>query len=411
MRCLITHFIILCFITCGLASAQVQEAEMSAEGRGATRALAILDGLSNATAQAFGFTLQSSTRQSVASVEVLVDQEQSLALLEEFNKAIAKQFSTDKARPVTGYQVNSAEEQGNDRWIANVTIRYALYAKPGADSSRRTLIIASTSQQYPQAALEAVEQAAVATRRFDVLTRSHSAVFEQEKLFIMGADASRTEVARLAGASGADYVLIVDLQDLEVQNNSREVIKMSDEVIVSSKLSGILRMRIMEFSTRKIKWVGTQAFAETLKGSVQITSDVLAKNLSTAARKLVSGMVETIFPIRVVRRDGNMLVLNRGDGSINQGDQLSVFLLGEDLRDLQSGESLGRMETHVATGTVIEVKPKYSVLKLTSSLSVADNTELLVRSQLTKETLPTPNRKRDAAAEGRERNRSLLTDY
>ena len=60
---------------------------------------------------------------------------------------------------------------------------------------------------------------------------------------------------------------------------------------------------------------------------------------------------------------------------------------------------------------LIEVKPKYSVLRLTSSLSVADNTELLVRSQLSKETPPAPNRQRDAAAEGRERNRSLLTDY
>jgi hypothetical protein len=411
MRSLVFRFLILCFFTCGVASAQVQDAEMSAEGRGATRAQAILDALSNATAQAFGFTLQSSTRQSVASAEVLVDEAQSSALLEQFNKAIAKQVSTDKARPVTGYQVNSADETSKGRWVANVTIRCATYAKPGADSNRRTLIIASTSKQYPQAALEAVEQAVVASRRFDVLTRSHNAVFEQEKLFITGADASRTEVARLAGASGADYVLIIDLQDLEVQNNIREVIKMSDEVIVSSKLSGTLRLRIMEFTSRKIKWVGTQAFAETLKGRTQITSDVLAKNLSAAARKLVSGMVETIFPIRVVRRDGNMLVLNRGEGSINQGEQLSVFVLGEDLRDPQSGESLGRMETHVATGTVIEVKPKYSVLRLTSSLSGADNTELLVRSQLSKETPPASNRQRDAAAEGRERNRSMLTDY
>ena len=251
----------------------------------------------------------------------------------------------------------------------------------------------------------------MASRRFDVLTRSHNAVFEQEKLFITGPDASRVEVARLSGASGADYVLIIDLQDLEVQNNIREVIKMSDEVIVSSKVSGTLRLRIMEFTSRKIKWVGTQAFAETLKGRTQITSDVLAKNLSTAARKLVSGMVETIFPIRVVRRDGNMLVLNRGEGSIDQGEQLSVFVLGEDLRDPQSGESLGRMETHVATGTVIEVKPKYAILRLTSALSAADSAELLVRSQLSKETTPAPNRKRDATAEGRERGRSLLNDY
>ena len=404
---LVRLLLLLCLCS-GAAVAQVQESETTAEGRGATRAQAILDGLANATAQAFGFTLQSSTRQNVLSAEVMVDDAQSSALLESFNKTIAKQVSTDKTRPITGYQVNSAEETARGRWVANITIRYGSYAKLGADSNRRTLIIASIAKQYPEAALEAVEQAVVASRRFDVLTRSHQAVFEREKLFITGPDASRTEVARMAGASGADYVLIVDMQDFIVQNNIREVIKMSDEVIVTSKLSGTLRLRIMEFTSRKIKWVGTQAFAETLKGRTDITTDVLAKNLSNAARTLIAGMVETIFPIRVVRRDGNMLVLNRGEGSIAQGQQLSVFVLGDDLRDPQSGESLGRMENHVATGSVIEVKPKYSVLRLTSSLAAPENAELLVRSQLAKDVPAAPDRRRNATADGNERNRSML---
>ena len=280
----------------------------------------------------------------------------------------------------------------------------------GADSNRRTMIIASIAQQYPEAALEAVEQAVVASRRFDVLTRSHHAVFEREKLFITGPDASRTEVARLAGASGTDYVLVIDLQDFVVQNNIREVIKLTDEVIVTSKLSGTLRLRVMEFSSGKIEWVGSQSFAETLKGRADITTDVLSKNMSKAARRLVAGMVETIFPMRVVRRDGNLLVLNRGEGSIAQGEQLSVFVLGEELRDPQSGESLGRMENHVATGTVIEVKPTYSVLRLTSSLSTAETSELLVRSQIVKDAPVPPDRRRDATADGNERNRSMLND-
>ncbi len=404
----VNRFLLVLCLSSGVAVAQVQEEETTAEGRGATRAQAILDGLANATAQAFGFTLQSSTRQSVMSADVMVDQESSSALLEMFNKTIAKQVSTDKARPVTGYRVNSAEETANGRWTANVSIRYATYVRPGADSHRRTVIIASVAKHYPEAVLDAVEQAIVSSRRFDVLTRSHNAVFEREKLFITGPDASRTEVARLSGASGADYVVVIDMQDFIVQNNHREVIKMSDEVIVTSKLSGTLRLRVMEFSSRKIKWVGTQSFAETLKGRTDITTDVLAKNLSNAARKLVAGMVETIFPIRVVRRDGNMLVLNRGEGSITQGEQLSVFVLGEDLRDPQSGESLGRMENHVATGTVVEVKPKYSVLRLTSSLAAPETAELLVRSQLAKDAPAPPDRRRNATADGNERNRSML---
>ena len=337
------RFLLLFCLSFGSANAQLQESETSADGRGATRAQAILDALSNATAQAFGFALQASARQSIVSTQVMVDDDQGSALLEVFNKGISKQVSTDKLRPVTGYQVNSADETTNGRWAANVTIRYASFAKLGSDSSRRSVIIASASKQYSQVALDSVGQEVLASRRFDVLARGQSTVFEQEKLFITGPDASRSEVARLAGAGGADYVLVIDLQDLLLQNNIREEIRMSNEVIISSKLSGTLQLRIMEFTSRKIKWAGSQPFAETLKGRSEIPPDVLAKNLAGAARKLVSGMIETIFPIRVVKRDGNMLVLNRGEGSISQGQQLSVFALGEDFRDPQSGESLGRM--------------------------------------------------------------------
>ena len=405
------RFLFLFCLSCGSANAQLQESEASADGRGATRAQAILDALSNATAQAFGFTLQASARQSIVSTQVMVDDEQGSALLESFNKGIAKQVSTDKLRPVTGYQVNFADETASGRWAANVTIRYASFAKLGGDSNRRSVIIASTSKQYSQVVLDSVGQEVLASRRFDVLARGQNTVFEQEKLFITGPDASRSEVARLAGAGGADYVLVIDLQDLLLQNNIREEIRMSNEVIVSSRLSGTLKLRIMEFTSRKIKWAGSQVFAETLKGRSDIPPDVLAKNLAGAARKLVSGMIETIFPIRVVKRDGNMLVLNRGEGSISQGQQLSVYVLGEDLRDPQSGESLGRMENHVATGTVTEVKPKYSLLRLTSALSTADNVELLVRSQISKDAPPSVGTKGRATAEGNERNRSLVTDY
>ena len=75
------RFLLLFCLSFGSANAQLQESETSADGRGATRAQAILDALSNATAQAFGFTLQASARQSIVSTQVMVDDEQGSALL------------------------------------------------------------------------------------------------------------------------------------------------------------------------------------------------------------------------------------------------------------------------------------------------------------------------------------------
>jgi hypothetical protein len=57
-------------------------------------------------------------------------------------------------------------------------------------------------------------------------------------------------------------------------------------------------------------------------------------------------------------------VLNRGEGSVQQGEKYDVFLMGEDLLDPQSGESLGALEVEVGKGTITNVKPKFSFLKM-----------------------------------------------
>jgi hypothetical protein len=60
----------------------------------------------------------------------------------------------------------------------------------------------------------------------------------------------------------------------------------------------------------------------------------------------------------------NMAVINRGSSSVTKGQAFVVFLMGEEIKDPQSGESLGALEIEIGTAKVINTNPKFSVVKL-----------------------------------------------
>src|SRR5690606_34813413 len=135
-----------------------------------------------------------------------------------------------------------------------VTLRYAKYQKLGGDSDRRGVVVMANDKRYRNLITSTVSESLVASRRFDVLNRDHAALFEDEKDFVLGSDAGSAEVARLSLATGADYLLIAELQSLGISNNMRETIRMTGEVLVKSAVSGTLKLQMIEFSTRKVKW-------------------------------------------------------------------------------------------------------------------------------------------------------------
>jgi hypothetical protein len=208
-------------------------------------------------------------------------------------------------------------------------------------------------------------RALVGSRRFDILNRSNQNLFEIEKAFITGGDAARAEVARLGQAAGADYLTIVSLQGLNISNNMREKIQMTGETIVSSAASGTVNVEVIEFSSRKLKWTGSQKFSANYEGATAVTGANLSSLVSSASAKLVDNLISSIYPIEVVKTLGkNMAVINRGSNSVKIGQRFTFYLKGEELIDKQSGENLGALEIKVGRGKIVDVNPKYSTVKL-----------------------------------------------
>ncbi len=384
----------------GVASAQVTEATVSAEGSGMSRDEAIAAALASAAGQAFGIQLDASAVSETLGAEVVTNDKSDSAMVSAVNRVVKQAVNSPVNSPILGYSVDNISEGIAKTWDASVTLRYAKYEKIGADTNRRSVIVVSKDKRYRELITDTVSEALVGSRRFDVLNRKDAALFDAEKDFIAGGDAGVAEMARLSQASGADYLVVAELQGLGISNNMRETIRMTGEVLVRSAVSGTLRLQVIEFATRKVKWSSSQKFGANYEGVSSIGAGTLAKLVGVAAEQLMDKLVVSIYPIRVVKVMGDIAIINRGEGSAAEGEIYAVFLMGEELTDPQSGESLGPMEVEVGTGQITEVKPKFSFLKMANGALDASG-DYIVRKTSKKLAAPAgqkPQKAKNAAA-------------
>ena len=356
----------LCLAAClnvPSVQAQVVERRVSAEGTGATRGHAIHDALINASAQAFGLRMQASTTTTLASAEINVDTASSSVLIDAFNKRISREVRTPGDRPILGYTIDQVERSGS-LWSARVTIRHSDYEKLGAPSERLSMAVFVKPHPQGQSLLRAIEPALIATRRFDVLSRDTPQAFDREARFLRSGDAAPAELARLGQGLGADYIAVIEFDGLRIANNQQERIALSGEVYVRSQISGAIRLEVVEMASRKKKWSGREPLTAVFDGAPQVAPEMLAQRLDDAAAALVARMTSAIYPIEIVRVEAGRIFINRGEGVVVQGDRLEVLALGAELRDPQSGESLGESETPVGLAEIVEVSPKFAVARL-----------------------------------------------
>jgi hypothetical protein len=343
--------------------AQVMEMSAAGEGSGVTREQAVAAALTSAAGQAFGVTIDAATVSNSLAIEASDNSGSSSLMMNQLNQVVAQRVSSPGNKPILGYTINFANESGAGVWKAGVTMRYAQFKKLGGTSDRRSVVVTSNEKRYRDLLTTTVGQSIVASRRFDVLNRENAALFNQEAAFIQGSDAANAEVARLGQASGADYIVIAEIQGLSLANNQRQTIQMTGEVLVRSSVSGILKLQVVEFSSRKVKWSASEKFGGTYGGVSSISDQTLIGLVSGAADKLVQKMISSIYPIMIVKvLNGSTAIVNRGEDSVKRGETYGVYLMGEELKDPQSGESLGALEVEVGVGTIVDVKPKVSTI-------------------------------------------------
>lgn len=202
------------------------------------------------------------------------------------------------------------------------------------------------------------------TGRFIVLDRQFDSELQDELDMIGSGQTPNTDFAKLGQAASADIILVSVVNELNYDKHVKHL-EMSGRDLVSYSGGWSLSQRMINLSTRQILQ------SSTLKGVVpSIAPSTLGSNFNQSTtiknmavdmvKKVAEVVIQTTFPITIVERDGNNVVLSQGGSSVAENSRYMVYLLGKTIKDPQTGIVLGNMENVCCEVVINRVTPNLS---------------------------------------------------
>ena len=230
--------------------------------------------------------------------------------------------------------------------------------------------------------------ALVNTGRFAVLDREFSPEIQQELDMIASGEAPKAEIAKLSQAVTADVIWTGRINGLAYNRHARQL-RSSDRQLVSYSGGWSVSQKLVNVATRQV------VTAETLRGEAPAAPTTLGtgvnsgKVLGGMTDDLVNGVVASIlsrtFPITVVALEGANVVLSQGGQALRAGSRYAMVVMGSELKDPQTGQSLGRVESPCCQLVIDRVTPNLSYGHIEGATGSLDNLlpgALQVREQL-----------------------------
>jgi hypothetical protein len=95
----------------------------------------------------------------------------------------------------------------------------------------------------------------------------------------------------------------------------------------------------------------------------RITEDLIARLSERAAQNVVG----RLFPVTIIEVNGPQVILSQGGKSLIEGQRYEVILRGKEIKDPQTGQSLGRREEPCCTVLVTKVAEQISYGEIAES--------------------------------------------
>ncbi|WP_256775127.1 MULTISPECIES: CsgG/HfaB family protein [unclassified Stenotrophomonas] len=202
------------------------------------------------------------------------------------------------------------------------------------------------------------------TKRFIVLDREFGAEMQAEIDHINSGNVRLQDTARLGQQLATDLILIPSIERFEYPRSVRQL-RMSDRQVSSYSGGGRITLRLLNAATGEV--VMSDSFDHQLAstGPSTLPRVVDGKGMAAAMMDSLSGQIGSaiiteIFPVSVVSMSGDQVVLSQGGDSLQVGQRWQAVMLGEALKDPQTGRSLGRTETPCCTVRIDRVASQTS---------------------------------------------------
>ena len=212
------------------------------------------------------------------------------------------------------------------------------------------------------------------TNKFAVLDRESISDFARENKMLFSFDAPLGEQAKLAETLGADYLLVGTISQAKIERIDK-YLKVADYTAREFKARFNFNYRLVDSSTKQIVLASdaqkyledeeVRELADEWDPAEWDPAQVRDAFISLVVNEIIEAIVDRVYPITIaeVQEDGQ-IVLNQGGERIAKGMLLDVFTKGKEVFDVDTTESLGKIENHVATIEVQRVTYTMSFAKV-----------------------------------------------
>lgn len=372
-------FLLTCLVLAAPAWAQDRPGGMrlqttTAEGSGTTREEAITNALVTAQEQVNGvvvanrplllrqFNLVVSDRTDTVTVTADVQQEMMRA----------------SGGFVRSYRVIEVKQPESGGFLARVEAEVASFqaTQTTAETRRRIAVSPFVDQngrrtEFGTQLRERLVQYLTQSNRFSMLDRSNDAAYDREMAVLIN-DAPMTERVRAGQVLGADFIVVGRMRSV-AQVRTETYLNLTGETVRTSFARGNLDFQVLEIATRQVRWAST----------IQVgTSSNLNQVLDAMAARLGREVTQTVYPLRLIRMDDpNELIINQGGVTISEGQRFRAMILGEEMMDPYTRESLGRVEREIGEVQVVRVDQRLSYGRLTGGSLPGPGSDVVLRLQ------------------------------
>lgn len=270
--------------------------------------------------------------------------------------------SLDVERAASSFESDVTHRSLRSYWKVRVRADVARYRAPDEEGRPKIIVahprVLSASYAVGDSRVDADEVARAIrgrlsdtlaqTKRFIVLDREFGDEMQAEIDHINSGNVRLVDTARLGQQLATDLVLIPTIERFEYPRTTRQL-RMSDRQVTSYSGGGRITLRLLNASTGEV--VMSDSFDHQLAstGPSTLPRAIDGKGMAATMMDSLSGRIGTavvtgIFPVSVVALDGNQVILSQGGDMLEAGQRYQAVLLGDELKDPQTGRSLGRVE-------------------------------------------------------------------
>ena len=346
---------------------------VNAQGTGASAAEAIDEAMRLALKQVNGTTMDLSSEQ--LKMTLSLSRGRNAEALR--GTAFAEQVVQSAGGAITGFKVNTLEgPDSRGFYRADIQASVAKYKPPAADSKKLKIVIAPLrydSASFPMGGRsvpadkvaedlrQQILTALTNTGRFTVLDRDMGGEVAQELDMISSGQAPRAEFGKLGQAMSADVIWVGKITSFAYNRHARQL-QTSDRELVSYSGGWGVSQKLVNVGTRQIM------LSESLRGEApKVGATTLGRGIdggqvsegmqNEIANRIVSGIVSRTFPVTVISREGNAVILSQGGQAVREGARYQLVAMGKEMFDPQTNQSLGRVESDCCEVVIDRVTP------------------------------------------------------